>query len=274
MRKLVKQIGIGLVALTLSFTAVAQSTTPIQKFIPLLSGYNVLVPTNRSVGMFATNVLYTTYGGQVLYSLTNNIGGGVGSNSIAGDAFDWATLSADANGDINANAALIITWGNTNYIPMVTTNLSGQWIIPPAGFTNAYFGTTGYGGWPLATSAFPNWMTAATTNYYPLFSACLTNAVTVSLYRAVSLNYQGTPNSSVLGPSIPLVETTSQFSFVLTNISMLSPGGFITNLPATWLQGGKFAYATIAITNAASTGTTGPAFPMLVNQLGILQPQP
>src|SRR5271157_118969 len=258
-------------------TAFSQTTaSPIMRFMPLLSGYNVLAPTNgATIGYGTTNVLFTTYNGQVLYSLTNNLipnaTGTQTSTNIAPDAFKIVTLMSDVNGDINANASLWVYYGNTNLYPVVTTNSMGLYFIPPAGYTNAQL-TTAYGGWPLANSAYQPWMYPATTNYYPLaVPAAQTNVVTVTLYRSPTMIPMG-PSGPSLATSFPLWETTNAWSFSFAPLGGVTGGCYETNLPTTWLQGAKHVYATVScsISTVGANGATG----IPINQLGILQPQP
>ena len=242
-------------------TGFAQSTTPIMRFLPLLSGYNVFVPTNATViGYGGTNVLYTSTAGQVLFSLTNNyIAASSGTavlntNGVAPDAFKVISLASDVNGDINANASLWISYDNTNAIPIVATNSAGQWFV-----TN----------WLYAVSIVPNWMYPATTNYYQQFIAgAMTNTITVTLYRAATLNPMGNLGAS-LGPNVPLWETTNAWNFTFQPSGGVTGGTLATNLPTTWLQGAKYVYMTIS---AAAGGGVGGG--ELLNQAGIMQPQP
>jgi hypothetical protein len=248
--KLNKILGIG-VALLVAVSAFAQGTTIREtKFLPLLSGYNVLIPTNATPGWGVTNVLFTTYSGQVVYSKTNNsYNATVNTNLVAPDAFKLVSLPADANGNFNANAAVAIYLGNTNWIPVAVTNSVGQYFV-----TN----------WALAQSQYPNWMYPATTNLYPAFAASATNVVTVSLYRVAST----TANGGSTGPTIQIAETTPSFTFTVTATG-ITPICVITNLPATYLQGAKQVYATVTATaNSASNGNG-----ILLNQLGVIQPQ-
>jgi len=247
-----KKLLISLLA-TVSVAAVA---SPVPKFLPLLSGYNVAVPTNTAAGLGVTNTLYTTYNGQVLHSLTNDvINGTLQTNLQNADAFKYVELMPDANGDVNANTALFIYVGNTNWIPVVVTNSVGQYMV-----TNT---------WLLAPAGpFPNWMYPATTNYYGVYTNAATNLVTVTLYRAPALNPQGMYPAS-LKPFVPLWETTNTFSFSFSPQG-IQPVGMYTNLPTTWLQGARYVYA--SITAGVNTGNSGSAG-ILVNQLGILQPQ-
>ena len=272
-------VGIGL---CLTFSAFAQSQAPIFRFLPLLSGYNLLVPTNNppvtSLGQVstntiygATNLLFTAYNGQVLYSYSNNVNGGLNTNGVVGDAFKIQTLSPDVNGDIVANASLIVYVGNTNWIPVVTTNAFGQWVIPPVGFTNNYL-TTAYGGWPLAVSQYPNWNNLATTNYYPGFSAANSNIVTISLYRGSSINPQGgISGGSVLGPSTTVFEGMSLWTTNFVNPGIV-PTAFVFPLPTAWTQCAHRIYCAITSSNCATTGNGING--VLINQIGLLQPQP
>ena len=253
--KKIAAIGTGLL---LGASAMAQSgAAPIPRFLPLLSGYNVLVTTNGAVTLGTTNTLFTAYNGQVLYSLTNNmINGTVNTNASAADAFQTVALLPDANGDINANAAIWVAVGYTNWIPVVVTNSVGQYFV-----TN---------NWILGESSTPNWMYPATTNYYPSFGASATNVVTVTLYRAGTKNPKGGISGSINNGSFPmLAETTSAFNIVLTANG--TTGVCVTsNLPAAWLQGAKHVYASVNIaTNNAGANNLG----IIVNQIGILQPQ-
>jgi hypothetical protein len=249
-----KKLLISLLTLA-SLAAVGQPATPIMRFIPLLSGYNVLISTNSTaIGLGSSNVLYTTYNGQVLFSLTNNnVNGTLNTNGVAPDAFKIISLASDANGDVNANAAVYAYACQTNWIPTVVTNSQGQEIV-----TN----------WVLAPSTYPNWQNPASTNAYPLGTLTGTNNIVVTLYRGVSLNPQGSIGPTIgNNTNVVLWETTSSFSFIITPTSATTPIGVITNLPISWLQGAKFVYATVS---SSATNNTG-AF---LNQLGILQPQP
>jgi hypothetical protein len=252
MKNIYKKIAAVGAGLTLCTAAMAQSTaTPILRFLPLLSGYNVLCNTGVVASLNVTNLLNTTYNGQALYTLTNNVVNGVlQSNTVAPDAFKMVTLAPDINGDIVANASVCILVGNTNLIPISVTNAYGQYFV-----TN----------WPLAVSQTPNWMYPATTNAYPAFTGSATNALTVTLYRTTTMNPQG-GNGPTLGPTFPLTETTASFSFTVTP-NGTTPVCVITNLPVSWLQGAKQVYASIV------SSTTGAGTAILVNQLGILQPQ-
>jgi hypothetical protein len=235
----------------------AQSTgIRIMKFMPLLSGYNVAVPTNATPGLGIVNTLFTMYNGQIVYSLTNNVvNGTLNTNTTAPDAFKIVDLVADANGDVNANAALVVYIGNTNWIPVVVTNSFGQYFV-----TN----------WTLATSKTPNWMYPGTTNVYPVYDQASTNPITISLYRALAINPQGGLGAD-LSPTLSVTntmwETTPSFTCVVTGLG-INPVCLITNLPTVFLQGARHVKATVNTpANSSQNGT------LLLNQLGIMQPQ-
>jgi hypothetical protein len=284
MNKMIKtltSVGAGLLVATAAFGQ--SGTTETWRFLPLLSGYNVQVPpTNGAVGLYSTNVLYTKYSGQVLLSYSNNANGGLPTNSMAPDAFQVAELVPDANGDINANAALWIWLQNTNWIPLAATNAFGQWMVPPPGFTNPAV-TTAYGGWPLApASGFPNWMGVASTNYYPQWGLNgWTNNLYIYLYSAPAMKLSGGVGND-LGLTVPTWETVPSF---VTNIALSSANvgngttPYVThfNLPISLLQGGRHFYVAFSQSNSiagnvsANSGTN--VTPILVNQVGLLQPQ-
>lgn len=263
MKQTIKKIASVFAGLCLGLTVLAQNAaTPHLQFSPLLSGYNVLVLSNiidgvtgsPGVGIGTTNVVFTTYAGQILYSLTNNVVNGVvNTNLTTKDAFQTVKVLPDVNGDINANAAIWYMFNNTNYIPIAVTNSFGQYFV-----TN----------WPLAQSQYPNWMYPGSTTLYPYFSGSASNAITVQLFKQPS----GRLNGSSVGPTIPFWETTSTFSFSVVLSSATTPVVGSTNLPVGWLQGGNDVTAVIILpanmsTNAATTG-------VLLNQLGLLQPVP
>lgn len=217
----------------------------------LLGGYNVDIASNTvatAIGQTSTNVLYTSLQGQVLYSLTNNyVNGVLNTNSIAGDAFSLAFLKSDANGDVVANAALVISIGNTNLIPPVVTNSVGQWFV-----TN----------WVINPQVYPGYMYPATTNYYPQYVAADTNVITISLYRAV--NSYGPPSNPTY-----VWDTTSGFTttFMATGLTPLTLN---TNLPIAWTQGASAVKAVISMPpNVNNNGGH-----VLLNFLGISQPIP
>jgi hypothetical protein len=251
MKNTIQKIAAILSGLLLTGAVHAQSSaTPVMRFVPLLTGYNVLVTTNATVGLGVTNVGFSSYAGQILYSLTNNvINGTANTNLVAPDAFRAVSLVPDINGDLVANASVFISIGNTNLIPIAVTNSFGQYFV-----TN----------WPLALQQYPNWMYPGTTNVYPTFNAQSTNALTVTLYAGIGDIRGGVgPNQ---GNTFPLWESTGTFSFTVipngtTNVAVF------TNLPIGFLQHAHKVYATIS----ANPGGTG--LGVLVNQLGILQPQ-
>ena len=195
---------------------------------------------------------YTTYGGQIVYSLTNNSYNATqNTNLIAPDAFKLVSLAPLANGDFAANAAVVLYIGNTNWIPVAVTNSFGQYFV-----TN----------WVLASSQYPNWMYPATTNVYPTYGLTATNVVTVTLYR-LGLQYpQGGVASATLQKSVNIPETAGAFSFSV-NATGITNLCVITNLPSGWLVGARQVYATVSAN--ATTGGSG----VLLNQLGIVQPQ-
>ena len=237
--------------LCITATAFAQvGVAPQLRFNPLLSGFNVQVPIGATVGLGTSNVLNTTYAGQILFSLTNNtVNGVLQSNIFTGDAFKTATLVCAADGSLPANAAVQILIGNTNLIPVAVTNSVGQYFV-----TN----------WVLANNSYPNWMYPGTTNGYNGVTATSTNVLTVSLYRSTTMKLAGGVGASNT-PDVPMWETTAGFSFTVAP-NGVTPVSIITNLPAGFLQGAKVVKCTIA-----STGTGGT--PILVNQVGIMQPQ-
>ena len=247
-----KLIGVA-ASLALASSVFAQSTaTPIMRFIPLLTGYNVLLATNVTSGLGVTNILFSNPQGQIVYSLTNNsYNGTLNTNLTVGDAFKAVTFAVDVNGDINANASLFISVGNTNLIPVAVTNSFGQYFV-----TN----------WPLAQAQYPNWMYPGTTNLYPAFTAAQsTNQLTVTLIAGIG-DIRGTGYGPVIGNPYPLWETTGTFTCVVTP-NGVTPVNLFTNLPTGFLQHAHKVYATITPT----VGGTGNG--ILLNQLGILQPQ-
>jgi hypothetical protein len=259
-----------------TMTATAQNNgLNISKFLPMLNGYNVLASTNAvqtaGVGYGSTNVLYTTFVGQILYSLTNNtVNGTAQTNIVAADAFKLGAISADANSDINANAAFAIYVNNTNWIPIAITNVLGQWFVPTAANTTNYATAAWATVWPLAQSQYPSWMYPATTNLYPQIGAASTNLVTVSLYRELFQNpFSANYGPTIGGNTIPSTfETTSAFSFSF-NANGATPVAIITNLPTGWMQGCRRFYAAVSVgTNQAQNQY------VLINSMGLIQPQP
>jgi hypothetical protein len=253
-------------------------------FLPLLTGYNVIVPTNLAsafpsgngtyAGLGQTNVLFTTYGGQAVFSLTNNaVFGSAGTNTVVGintntvapDAFKPVTLASDANGDVNGTASLFLMVGNTNYEPTtyMNTNASG----------NVFIGTNAAGVyWPLLQSQFPNWAYPASTNLYPTFITTATNVVTVYLYGGAGPLYSdaGSGGNSVPASFPKMWETAPSFIAQFT-VAAGVPTCLTSNLPTVFTTHAKDIYCSITVSNAAGlTASTNE----LVNMLGILQPRP
>ena len=264
MNKYLKQLASVGAGLLLCGSAMAQnSVSTIHRYLPLITGYNVYVQTNTTPGLGVTNTLYTTYNGQIVYSLTNNSynGSAVNTNLIANDAFNVGKLATDINGDINANAAVYVYCSNTNWIPIAITNSVGQWFVPATPYTTNYSTAAWATVWPLASAQSPNWMYPATTNTYPNLNG--TNLVTVNLYAGPSMNPQGGYGPTI-GPNVALWETTPSFSFSFTTTGG-TPVGLFTNLPTSFLQHAKNIYATVSV-NTTNNG-------VLLNTIGILQPQ-
>lgn len=249
------------------------------KFDSLLSGFNVLVPTNSTIGLSslginASNVLYTTSQGAIVLSYSNNVAGipgGTTTNGFYGDAFRTANTYPDVNGDINANASVWVMIGNTNLLPIVCSNSTGQLFVPTSSTNGAisYWGTTPT-VWPLAASSVINWMFPATTNMYPNFAGG-TNNVVVTLYRESTLDFGGSSTIT----RVPFWETTSIFSFTCTptvNVPGSTPYVVVTNLPTGFLQGGRIVGCTVTATPVGAGGAT--SLGVLLNQIGILQPVP
>lgn len=228
---------------------------PTWKFFPLLSGYNLLVGTNVAVTLGATNLEYTSKKGRILYSynaITNALWYGA-SNGASEDALQPVQLQPDVNGNIVANAALVLYVGNTNYIPVpdVSNLVSSAALCIDTNWALGFSTGGSANQWVVGT------------NTYPQFAGNGNTPITVTLYAAASSMFDGseTPAGS---PTIYPWETVSTFSFSFT------PNGTIqcisTNLPTAFLQHARYVYA--AVTNTAATGNY-----VLINQLGILQPQ-
>ncbi len=266
MKNIYKKIAVLGLTLLVTSSVMAGALT---RFLPLLSGYNVLVTTNAAVGFGVTNTLNTSYNGQIIHSITNDVfNGTLNTNVLTPDAFRVISLEPDANGDINANAYVTVMIGNTNYIPIAITNSVGQWFVPTQPYTTNY-ATAGYATvWPLGINTGPSWMSPATTNLYPGIPAASTNAWTITLYRAGTTKLQGGLGADQ-APYTPMWETTGAFSFSVAATGV-TPVCVITNLPVGWLQGARFVYATVS--GAANLGSNGGT--NIVNQLGIVQPQP
>lgn len=252
-----------LLVLGLVTSAFAQgSPTPTVKVMPFLSGYNVWLQTNATqtyVGVGTPQVWYTTSQGQIVQSLTNNYvnGGYLSSNSFP-DAFVTVPVSADANGDYNANASLVASFGNTNWIPIAVTNSIGQYFV-----TN----------WPLAQVQYPNWMYPATTNNYlasTFGGAANTNTVTVQLFKVYSKGPNGQSGGS-LGQNTNWIVDSSASYTVTFGPGGATPTVVSSNLPASLLQGCIALQAKVScVTNPAAGASPG----ILLNQLLFVQPQP
>ena len=254
--------------LTITVVALAQTTTPIPRFLPLLTGYNVYAPTNVSnIGLNGSNILYTTYGGQVLYSYTNN-NYLTSSNSttltlqntnvVAADAFKVIHLRPNANGDWSSNAVLVIATGNSNLL-----------IENPNWFTNS-FGQVTITNWPLAISQYPNWQQPASANTYTLFGNNVTNSVIISLYRAPAGTAAGDLGSGI-APAYHWWETTAAYTYT-ENVSASVPTVTMVNLPVGFLNGAIDVYANVTVGSGIAGQAAAPA--IVINQLGIEQPQP
>lgn len=235
-------------ALVASVFAQADAT-PQFKFIPLLSGYNVLVGTNDgfTAGLTVTNVEFTKYNGQILFSLTTT------NSAIPLDAFKIGSFKPNHNGDsANANASVVVYLGNTNqWVPIATvSNLASATVAVLA--TN----------WPIAASGNNQFFVG--TNLYPqIFGK---NPILITLYR-VPLRSANGGAAGGSNPAFNVPETTAAFSFTVT-ANDATPVCLITNLPSTWMQGANDVYCTVT-NQAVSTG----GHYQLINQLGILQPQ-
>jgi len=167
--------------------------------------------------------------------------------------------------------------GNTNWIPIITTNGNGQYFVPPPGFTNnsPYSPTAPYGGWPPMANGGSFWQYPASTNSwnYELISnpyiPTATNTITVSIYGAPALtasgdNTIGTVTNSAVWTTSPVV------SWTVTALTGVKATVFTTNLTAANLQAiGKYAYATIQVqTNGYNTWNDY----LIIDQLGISGP--
>ncbi len=235
MKKILSILGL----LSLCLAAFGQANpSPVTKWLPL-AGYNVAIPTNQGdIGLLSTNIEYTTSSGKIVYSYQNT-----GITNGQSDAFRNVILQSDANGDVNANATLVISYGNTNLIPI--TNTSGF-------VTN----------WALADPTLGS-QVIGTANVYPLQNANSTNFVTVRLFRSYWDNPRGDDTTY---PAYRQYEPVSTFN---VTFSQAATGGFIsTNLPTVFLQGVRNVSATIQATNAAGNGAA-----TLINFIGISQPK-
>lgn len=288
-KKTFTKIGVGL-GLSVTLTVSAQNAgTHIWQFKSLLNGYNLMAsntligPANLNPlvtgGVQASNLLYTRFNGQIVYSYSNNVNGGLGTNQVAPDAFKAVQLVSDANGDfIGTNATLFIMLGNTNYIPTVGTNSQGQYITVGSS-TNGLIAWNGGNitPWPLWPSTGPNWLPAATTNQYPTIGAitangAFTNQVFVSLYAAPSATLGGDLGDSLM-PTIPFFDSTADFTYTFTVTgSGTTPQVVSVGLPTSLIQKGRLIECTIAFTNTTYLVGTN-IDNLLINQIGIVQPQ-
>lgn len=223
--------------------------TPTTRVLPLLSGYNVVVPTNATVGLTSTNVMFTQTDGKIVYSLSNTTVGSY-TNYVAGDAFRPVRITADMNGDFVSNAVLFYVIGQSNLIPVFVTNGFGGNVI-----TN----------WPLQNPQLVN--STATTNLYPYppNSANSTNVYTISLYRRGVLNGLMASDS---WPAVTAAETTAGFTTTVTGTGATPAVGFVA-LPTGFLAAGQSVYATISMAPLINSAPSG-----VVNVLEIVQPQP
>lgn len=219
---------------------------------PFINGWN-LYATNGSTILGATNNLFTTVQGQIMYSLTNNtINGVVNTNLFTADAFDTSgnILAFNFNGDFQPNAAIHYALNFTNLIPVAVTNSQGQWFI-----TNS---------WPLFTSQYPTYMYPATTNVYPsLPNASATNVVTFNFQRGWGYNLGVTPY--VFWDS-----STNVFQFSV-NGNGFAPVAGITNLPIAFTQGANRVRLQSVVV-APNSSATGSGF--IINQVSVGQPNP
>ncbi len=232
---------LGLLALTASAFAQADPT-PVTRWLPLINGYNVAIPTNQApVGILSTNVQYTTPSGKIVYSYSVT-----GASNGLSDAFANVRLQNDNNGDALANATLVIAYGNTNLYPI--TNSTGF-------VTN----------WALADPTLGSFI-QGTANTYPLQNANSTNFVTVNLVRPFWDNPRGDNLNGY--PNYRLYETDAKNTFSVTFNQAATGGMIVTNIPAAFMQGVRNVSASISATNAAGNG-----FATVINFLGISQPQ-
>ncbi len=228
---------LGLMAITVAAFGQA-NPSPRMTWRPFISGYNVAVPTNTAVGLLSTNVEYTTVDGKVVFSHMNT-----GVTNGNGEAFQNVIVQNDAQGDAVANATLVISYGNTNLIPI--TNASGF-------ITN----------WSLADPTLGS-QVVGTANLYPVQNANSTNFCTVTLYKGYWDNPRG---ENITYPSYRVYEPTSTFTVTFTQAA--TGGMIVTNIPAIWMQGARNVTCTLAATNLAGNGSA-----TLVNFIGISQPQ-
>jgi len=259
-----------------TLTAFSQQYAANVKFWPLLSGYNVLVDTNVTAGVTLgnTNVTYTERNGQIVFSLMyiTNYSGSYSTSSVAPDAFKVAPVFANSRGDYSANAQLWIMLNNTNFIPIPSTNLQGQYFVSTVASTNSINGT-GYQGWPLAPNNTVQGLYPATTNLYPQIDGASVTSIKVVVYKAPSAFLDGEQTGpgglTIYPPNAPVMwDATNTFTFT-TSAQGVVPVITGTNLPATFIQGAR--YLCVKLTATAATGSSRY---VLVNQVGISQPVP
>ena len=237
-----------LIALALAVATVAPAAVYTDQ--NFLNGWNLYV-TNSTAGNAAatvggTNNLYTYIHGEVYYSLTNNMGN---TNAIAPDAFDVPgnVIYADANGDVNANAAIHYYINNTNWIPIVVTNSQGQYFV-----TNT---------WALNTSQWPTYMYPATTNYYPsLPNASATNLITFNFQRGWQYGISTSP--------INVWDTSTNVFQFSVNANGFNPVSGITNLPTSFMQGANLVRLQSVL---VATNTTAVSSGLIINQISLGQ---
>jgi hypothetical protein len=253
MKKLLTSIALFATAVSLHAASYTETS--------LLGGWNVYATNGTPIVPGATNTLFTTYNGQVVYSLTNNvINGTLDTNAAAPDALSSAArLLSDANGDFVANTALHWYINNTNLIPVAVTNSQGQYFVY-IGNTNGLPTAQTYPavGWPLVGNQYPTYMFPASTNLYPVPSLAVgTNSIIFYLQRGWTYP---------LGSSSYTVWDTSTniFSFTVNLTGDIATSG-VTNLPTTFTQGAtKVRVAAITV----STNS------VLINALSLGQPVP
>ena len=240
---------ITIVALATAFAFSSNAANYVEQ--SLLNGYNVYAPTNSTLAIGQTNIEYTYLHGEIIYSLTNYL---ANTNSFYPDAFDpTATfIHSDANGDVNPTVAIHWLLNATNLIPVVITNLQGQYFI-----TNT---------WPLAGPQYPTYMYPATTNLYPLLpNVNSTNLITFFFQRGWTIN-QSTPRVTVWDTS------TNVFQFQINGATYGAAGvpfAGITNVPTSFLQGANTIRLSTVVVGATSTAV--PNGPYLINQVSVGQ---
>lgn len=226
----------------------------------LLNGWNLYLTNGTASIPGATNQLFTTLNGQIVYSLTNNvINGTLNTNAAAPDAYGIANMKSDANGDFVANTALHYYINYTNWIPVAVTNSQGQYFVY-TGNTNGLPTAQTYPayGWPLVGNQYPVYQFPASTNLYPIPTLGVgTNLTTIYLQRGWSY-----PNGS---SSVTVWDTTTNvFSFTIADTGIVPVAG-VTNLPTAFTQGANL------VRIAAITVSTNS---VLINAISIGQPIP